>query len=59
MMIFTCDICKEVIQDRSRALDISLNSQYYYSHFSLCKKCSEPVVNFLKSHELIGDAEAS
>lgn len=54
MKIKKCDICKKIIKDKDKDINI-YHSDRSFTLIELCLKCAEPVIKFLKSNKLIKD----
>ncbi len=50
MNITKCDICKKEIKNRQ---EVCIGYCMPLPQYSLCLKCSKPIVVFLEKHELI------
>jgi len=57
MKVKKCDICKKIIKEKDRDVNI-YHSDRNFTLIELCFKCAEPVTKFLKSKKLIEDEKS-
>jgi DNA-directed RNA polymerase subunit RPC12/RpoP len=53
MTIYKCDICKKEIKDTDKEISIFYRM---FRSYSLCAKCGQPVINYLKKNKLVDNA---
>lgn len=51
MQITKCDICHKIIKDKENSAFLRIRENFGF--FEFCQKCSQPIINFLKSKKLL------
>ncbi len=52
MQITKCDICHKTIKNKEGSMHLRLEGDFF-KFFEICQKCSQPIINFLKSKKLL------
>lgn len=50
MLMTQCDNCREEIKDRKNMVAVRIEN---FQHFEFCGECGKPIIEFLKTKNLI------